>query len=234
MADRLQFQRKLSGLVKLCNEKGRVIEIDEVETYFGEDELTDEQMELVYDFLLSQKIIVKGYIKKGGTVKPVQEKTEAFAELSPEEERYLKAYEAEMGAMPAEDPMSYYLPKVVMIARKLHRPEVFLGDLVQEGNVGLMLAMEKEDASEAEILDMARQSMEALLEEQTEIKVRDRKMVERVQELDEQIKRLTEDMGRKVSVDELSQFSELPEQEIIDILKLAGEELPEETGTEDV
>ena len=57
MADRLQFQKKLSGLVRLCNEKGRMIEIDEVEAYFGEDGLTDEQMELVYDFLLSQKIM---------------------------------------------------------------------------------------------------------------------------------------------------------------------------------
>lgn len=123
---------------------------------------------------------------------------------------------------------------MVEIARELHRPEVFLGDLIQEGNVGLMLAMEKEDTAEEEILAMVRQSMEALLEEQAEVKVRDRKMVERVQELDELIKKLTEEMGRKVSVDELAQFSELGEEEIADILKLAGEEVPEDEGTESV
>lgn len=228
MADRLQFQKKLSGLVKLCNEKGRIIEIDEVEVYFGEDRLTDEQMELVYDFLLSQKIIVKGYVKKGGTVKPVEDKEPVEAKLSAEEERYLKTYESEIAAMKAESPLYYYLPKVIEIAKELHHPEVFLGDLVQEGNVGLMIAMEKEDAGETEILSMVRQSMEALLEEQTEVKVKDRKMVERVQELDAQINRLTEELGRKVSVDELAQFSEMSEAEIADILKLAGEEIEEE------
>lgn len=234
MADRLQFQKKLSGLVRLCNEKGRMIEIDEVEAYFGEDGLTDEQMELVYDFLLSQNIIVKGYVKKGGTVKPASDDAHNQGILSSEEEKYLKTYEAEMGTMPEDNPLSYYLPKVVEIARELHRPEVFLGDLIQEGNVGLMLAMEKEDTAEEEILAMVRQSMEALLEEQAEVKVRDRKMVERVQELDELIKKLTEEMGRKVSVDELAQFSELGEEEIADILKLAGEEVPEDEGTESV
>lgn len=234
MADRLQFQKKLSGLVRLCNEKGRMIEIDEVEAYFGEDGLTDEQMELVYDFLLSQKIIVKGYVKKGGTVKPASDDAHNQGILSSEEEKYLKTYEAEMRTMPEDNPLSYYLPKVVEIARELHRPEVFLGDLIQEGNVGLMLAMEKEDTAEEEILAMVRQSMEALLEEQAEVKVRDRKMVERVQELDELIKKLTEEMGRKVSVDELAQFSELGEEEIADILKLAGEEVPEDEGTESV
>lgn len=234
MADRLQFQKKLSGLVRLCNEKGRMIEIDEVEAYFGEDGLTDEQMELVYDFLLSQKIIVKGYVKKGGTVKPASDDAHKQGILSSEEEKYLKTYEAEMRTMPEDNSLSYYLPKVVEIARELHRPEVFLGDLIQEGNVGLMLAMEKEDTAEEEILAMVQQSMEALLEEQTEVKVRDRKMVERVQELDELIKKLTEEMGRKVSVDELAQFSELGEKEIADILKLAGEEVPEDEGTENV
>ena len=41
-------------------------------------------------------------------------------------------------------------------------------------------------------------------------------------------------MGRKVSVDELAQFSELGEEEIADILKLAGDEVPEDEGTESV
>lgn len=234
MADRVQFQKKLGGLVKLCNEKGKMIEIDEVAAYFGGEGLTDEQMELVYDFLLSQKIIVKGYVKRGGTVKPAGSAEEDAVSLNAEEEQYLKLYEAEISMMPAEDPLSYYLPKVVEIAKEIHHPQVFLGDLVQEGNVGLMMAMEKENAGESEVLAMVRQYMEALLEEQTEVKVRDRKMVERVQELDTLIKRLTEEMGRKVSVDELAQFSELKEDEIADILKLAGEELPEEEGTESV
>ena len=38
--------------------------------------------------------------------------------------------------------MAYYLPKVVEEAVRLHHPEVFIGDMIQEGNIGLMLALE--------------------------------------------------------------------------------------------
>lgn len=230
MTDRLQFQKKLADLVRSCNSNGRMTDIQEVEAFFDGDDLSDEQMELVYDFLLSQKIIVKGYVKRGGTVIPAEKEGEEsnLTVLTAEEEQFLKTYEAEMNMMGSEEPLAYYLLKVINMAKELKHPEIFLGDLVQEGNVGLILGLEKEGAAETEILQMARQSMEALLEEQTEVKVRDRKMVERVQELDEQIKKLTEEMGRKVSVDELAEFSELTEEEITDILKLAGEEIPEE------
>ena len=55
------------------------------------------------------------------------------------------------------------------------------------------------------------------------MKLRDRKMVEKVNNLDEQIKKLTEEMGRKISVDELVELMGVSEEEIEDILRLAGE-----------
>ena len=75
---------------------------------------------------------------------------------------------------------------------------------------------------------MAKESMQALLESQEETKKQDNRMVEKVNDLDEQIKKLSEEMGRKVSVDELEEFLDITEDEISDILKLAGEELPPE------
>lgn len=52
-------------------------------------------------------------------------------------------------------------------------------------------------------------------------------MVEKVNDLDEQIKKLSDELGRKVSVDELEEFAGITEDEISNILKLAGEELPQ-------
>lgn len=51
-------------------------------------------------------------------------------------------------------------------------------------------------------------------------------MVEKVNDLDEQIKKLSDELGRKVSVDELEESAGITEDEISNILKLAGEELP--------
>ena len=57
----------------------------------------------------------------------------------------------------------------------------------------MMLAASQTEEDESMLL-MARESMQALLESQTEMKLQDRKMVEKVNNLDEQIKKLTEEM----------------------------------------
>ena len=69
---------------------------------------------------------------------------------------------------------------------------------------------------------------DAALETQTEVKRRDHKMVEKVTELDETIKSMKEEYGRKVSVDEVADRLGISEDEIEDILKLAGEEVKDE------
>ena len=86
----------------------------------------------------------------------------------------------------------------------------------------MMLAASQTEEEETMLL-MARESMQALLESQTEMKLQDRKMVKKVNNLDEQIKKLTEEMGRKISVDELVELMGVSEEEIEDILRLAGE-----------
>lgn len=228
MAEKLQFREKLAGILRLCEGKDNVIKKGEVEKYFEEDTLSNEQMELVFDYLLSQKVIVKGYVKSGGNVISGNGQAERV-KFSPEEEDYLRTYEAELVQM-KEEPLAHLLPEVVKIAKKMYRPEIFLGDLIQEGNMGLMLALsslEEENTSDETLLENARESMQALLESQSETKMQDKKMADRVNQLDEQIKKITEEMGRKVSVDELVQILEISEEEIEDILRLAGEELPE-------
>ena len=70
--------------------------------------------------------------------------------------------------------------------------------------------------------------MQLLLDEQAELLSRDKKMVEKVQALDESIQTLTEELGRKVTIDELAVYMGLEVEEIEDILKLAGEDTEEE------
>ena len=102
-----------------------------------------------------------------------------------------------------------------------------VGDMIQEGNIALMVALKEipKEKDEEEILEQVRAGMMASLESQTEVKRRDHKMVEKVTELDEAIKSMKEEYGRKVSLDERLGISE---DEIEDILKLAGEEVKDE------
>ena len=232
MADRLQFKEKLAGVLALAEDQNGKITVDEVEKYFEEDGLSQEQMNLVCDYLLSMKMEVIGYKQDGGTVKEAE--NEEQQPLSPDEQKYVEEYLRSLGDMNEETPeevrMAYYLPKVVEEAVRLHHPEVFIGDMIQEGNIVLMLALKeiRKEKDEEEILEQVRAGMLASLESQTEVKRRDHKMVEKVTELDETIKSMKEEYGRKVSVDEVADRLGISEDEIEDILKLAGEEVKDE------
>ena len=63
MEARAEFLKKLNDLVTVVREKGNQITVDEVKTYFSGMDLNEEQIELVFDYLLAQKVVVKGYIK---------------------------------------------------------------------------------------------------------------------------------------------------------------------------
>lgn len=255
MASKLEFREKLSGVVAFGNEQGNVLTMEDVEQYFEEDNLSGEQMTLVYDYLLSQKIAVTGYEQKGGKVIDAVTDEEVNVPYSEEEQSYLKIYKEDLSAIKpyskeeihalylgavSGDAMAKsrlveaYLPQVVEIAKSLHHPNIFIGDMIQEGNVGLMLAIDsisREKTADAELCEGIRQSIQMMIEELSDLKSRDQAMVEKVQFLDESITKLTEEYGRKVSIEELAMYMELSEDEVMDILKLAGEDVDEEEDT---
>lgn len=245
MKTRMEFREKLAGILKLGLEQGSRITLDEVEKYFEADELSEEQIELVCDYLLSQKVIVSGYAKKGGTVTAAGDET-AFTE---EEKEYLREYErdlqafrkageeecmklferaAEKDAEAKKALTEIYLPVVVEIAKTQHHPEIFLGDMIQEGNVSLMMALEMLESAEDADAFLRReilQGIQAMQETQEEEKKRDHRMVEKVSELDASITKLTEEMGRKITIEELSMFMDMPVDEIVSVMQLAGEDI---------
>ena len=55
MAERLEFREKLAGILTLCESQNNITDKATVEAYFAEDNLSAEQMELVFDYLLSKK-----------------------------------------------------------------------------------------------------------------------------------------------------------------------------------
>ena len=223
----VEFQKKLEALLDKCKENGNVISKEEVEADFKEDKLGEMQMNLMMDYLLSQKIIVTGYKKNEPMENVAKEPV-----LTEEEQQYLERYEEELRLMPQTDPLAKILPQILEIAKELHQPGIFLGDLVQEGSMGLMIGLSQKIEVEEALIQMARENMQSLLEVQSEVKIQDQKMADKVNDLDEKIKEVTEQMGRKVSIEELSQLLGITEEEIEDIVRLAGEDLEEEKPAE--
>ena len=228
MAGKLEFRAKLSGVLELAKSKGGKIALEDVEKYFEDDQLSQEQMDLVCEYLMSQKMVVLGYVKKGGTIK---EKKEEPVAVSKEEQAYIEDYLRYIAQLRdnnmEEVRMAYYLPKVIEEAIKMHHPDIFIGDMIQEGSISLMLALNatgegKED--EAKVMEEVRAGIQTLIESQTETKRQDKKMVERVSELEETIQNMKEEFGREVSAEEVAERLGVTEEELGDILKLAGED----------
>ena len=116
MAERLEFREKLAGILTLCESQNNITDKATVEAYFAEDNLSAEQMELVFDYLLSKKVIVKGYVKAGGSIKNA-ENTEEPIRYTQEEQNYLNLYEQDLKGLRDGDPLKELLPAILTMAK---------------------------------------------------------------------------------------------------------------------
>ena len=87
MADRVQFQKKLGELLAVAASQNNKMTSQEVQAFFQDDNLTDEQMNLVHEFLMSQKVEVIGYT---GTIENTEQ--EEKDTLSQQEKDYVAEY----------------------------------------------------------------------------------------------------------------------------------------------
>lgn len=173
MADREEFQKKLAELLAKAAAQGNRMTQEELAAFFRDENLTEEQMELVVEFLMAQKIEVAGYTghasEKAGEEDP-------RASLTEQEKAYVAEYLQDINNMDVtneqEAMLDYYLPKVVEEAIKVHTTGTFIGDLIQEGSLSLMMAMSEAEGEpvEEEILEKVRMDMQMTLESQSETK----------------------------------------------------------------
>jgi len=257
MQNKIVFREMLSELRELADKQENHLTREEVKKFFSKGALNEEQLELVCEYLVSQKIKVDGYQKKEKTEqmqmkngKEEQGKEEVPTErpdflgmyleelagiekISRQEEERL-FLEAASGDLLAKSSLAkQYLQTVYELAMTYAASEMPLEDLVQEGNVGLLLALEnlepKANLEEYQktLFNKIQEAMEEAMEMSQDTKDMDEEIAGRVNHLNEAILNLEEDLGHKVSMEELSAYLEMPLEEIQDILRMAGDEMKE-------
>ena len=222
-----EFQKKLVQIVEEGKNGGNCIGASRVAELFLEDELSEEQLGKVYEYLAVQKIQVTG--RKGETTNSVQEASDSVqyqtAPLSEEEKSYLKKYQQTLSQLPkANEPIEmliqkaqkgdadalqkvveFYMPLVTDIAVELHHAQIPLADTIAEGNVHLMMVLNRVKPAEqvdVQIKKGIRDGILYMIEEQTEQKRRDDTMVDKVAKLEKAVKDLTDgDDDLEFSVD---------------------------------
>lgn len=119
-----------------------------------------------------------------------------------------------------------YLPFLMDTARKMYRKGIYIGDLIQEGNMSLLTApLEEMPERQADqwMKEQIKKGMEIWLEEQIDQKLRDDSMVEKVRKLEAAIRELSDDENEKFTIEELSAYLDMDEEEIRAVLSLTGE-----------
>ncbi len=119
-----------------------------------------------------------------------------------------------------------YQAVILELARTVYQKGIFLADLIQEGNMSLLMVnpweIPQKDA-DLWMQELIVVGMREWIAMQNEQKLQDEYMVEKVKKLESAIRDLSDDDNQKFSVEELSAFLDMDEDEIRDILSLAGE-----------
>lgn len=235
----LEFAKTLQGVVEQAKDNGNCITREEVEEAFADQNLNEEQMELVLDYLIKHKI---------GIGEPI----DVDEYLTEEDKHYLDAYLEEletlekvsdgekeaitMSAMAGDGDaqsklIEIYIPQVVDVAKLYAGQGVFLEDLIGEGNLAVAMGVTQlgclEHPSEAEGMlgKLMMDAMEDYITENVQTEDLDRKIVEKVNAVSDKAKELAESLQRKVTAKELAEETGLELEEILEAVRMSGENI---------
>lgn len=230
------FAKTLEQVKKTAADQGNCVSKEQVEEAFAPLALGKEQMDMVYNYLHQHKI---------GIGQPVD--LEDY--LADEEKDYLDAYLEELRALPklsdgeleavtlsamagdadAQSRLTEcYLPDVVEIAKLYAGQGVYLEDLVGEGNVAVALGVTMlgalEHASEAQgmIGKMIMDAMEDYIAQNAEEVKKDKRIADKVNKVADAARELSEELHRKVTVEEVMAESGLSRKAIEDAVRMSG------------
>ena len=230
------FAKTLEDVRKLAKDQGNCVSEKQVQDAFAELELDNEQLQMVFDYLVKHKVGI------GEPVNP-----EDY--LTDEERDYLQDYLDELESLPeyTDGQMQAYtmsamagdveaqhkvleahLKDVVEVAKLYAGQGVFLEDLIGEGNValafgtGMLGSLEKPEEAQGMLGKMIMDAMEEYISENSSNEKTDQKVVDKVNKVMEKARELSEELHRKITVEELAQETGMAEKAIRDAVRMSG------------
>lgn len=259
------FHEMLTFLIESANINNGTLTMEEIQNAL-KDVIDDDSMyQLVYDYLLENKITIKGYIStekeiKTGSATHTYSKTEEdslekkFIDMymeeicnvsSPTEEKELELLSELIAAPDNKETVNQLvegnLNKVLTIVESYKGKGVSFGDLIQEGNLGLIegiLTYTDTLCEEIPVCDftvsekdlesfhnhltstIVKALEDAILEQNTSARIYAH-TVDRANELDRASIELSKKLDRTPTLEELAKHVALPEDEVERIMKMS-------------
>lgn len=239
MNKELEFAKILQNVVEQAKDNGNCITKEAVEEAFASQNLSEEQMGMVLDYLVKHKI---------GIGEPV----DLDDYLTDEDKNYLDTYLEEievlekvsdgekeaitMSAMAGDldaqrKLIEIYIPQVIDVAKLYAGQGVFLEDLIGEGNLAVAMGVTQlgclEHPSEAEGMlgKLMMDAMEDYITENVQAEDLDKKILEQVNDISEKAKELAESLNRKITPKELAEETGMGIEEILEAIRMSGDNI---------
>lgn len=236
MDEKKYFVEQIDKLIKYGREQGNVVTEKEVADFFKEMKLTDEQMQLIYNFLYDSKIGLNEPFDVEDTLDEDDqdflqmyiEELEEIDKISDKERLKLLEEYAKGDDDLREKVIESYLWEVVETAKLYAGGAVTIEDLIGEGNVALALSAsdipndKSAEAIDTYILESVMAAMEELTYEDNNEKSKADTWAEDANEVLEKAKELAQTLGRNVKIDELCRFGDFEEAFVKNVINITG------------
>ena len=254
MEQQAAFKEALGELLLLAKGSGLKVTEQEIRECFSGWELSEDQWNLIYSYLELNQISVDGHDSdkesisylKGG--KEEREKEAPAKKLTGEDSRCYQMYLEELaaieeireqeldmllGALASGDRAARnrlaegHLARVVELAKEYAGRGVLMADLVQEGNMALLMAMESFDGGDfgVHITREICSAMEAVLAEQTGQADTGSYLAAQANAIMKATEELVEELGREATLAEVAKKMNLSEDMTKDIMKISMDAL---------
>lgn len=247
MLDKIAFMETLHSVQEVARTSLTPLSKEEIQTYFKDMELTKEQEEMVYRYLLrpQEETAEESEEEAASDITEPQEETEAEQAVSARFQMYLE----EIGDIPVlteeqenalyarlaqgeeqviAELSNQWLKPVVELASAYEAEELPLEDMVQEGNIGLLMGLQfllgKKEASPKAVLEQfIKDAIEEYVEEEGGESAQENSILAKVSLVQEAKESLARELGSEPTIQQLAEYTRISEEEIADIVSLAKE-----------
>ena len=270
--DKEKFMEKLKGLMEMGKKKKNTLEYHEIQSYFQDMPISDDQMDKVLEYLEAHGIDVLRISENGNDVDDLLLLSDDDINLDDEEEVDMENLDISVPeGISIEDPVRMYLKEigkvpllsaeeeielaqrmeegdesakkrlaeanlrlVVSIAKRyVGRGMLFL-DLIQEGNLGLIKAVEKFDYRKGYKFSTyatwwIRQAITRAIADQARTIRIPVHMVETINKLIRVSRQLLQELGREPTPEEIAEEMNMSVERVREILKISQEPFSLET-----
>lgn len=252
MDDQRLFMELLNDVVNIARTNDNTITTKEITAYFSDIELTEEQLENIYDYLCKSNITVKGYVRKMSADATGKDMTAESSVRLKQYRKYVRELEV-IGELELESIccdilegiadevvkhklIEKHLVTVINMAAKYANRGVSSDELIEEGNLALVVGVKElhgmlpehdkmcaADICEDYIRKKIRTAIIQYIDGFNEEESELYATIAKTGLVSEAVKKLAEEYGRVATIEELSEYTHIPVSEIQDIISISGD-----------